>query len=106
MGALWLAQGNAVGAVREYSAVLALKPLDMASAEFDVAKAYMAEGDKAKAEEGVLASLEAGAVIRDREYKGNLVLLNVAGPASLLGRYRRYRRFRQQVQNVQKRQTG
>jgi Tfp pilus assembly protein PilF len=27
--------------------------------EFDVAKAYMAEGDKAKAEESVLASLEA-----------------------------------------------
>ena len=59
-----------------------------------------------QSEGDVLASLEAGAVIRDREYKGNLVLLNVAGPASLLGRYRRYRRFRQQVQNVQKRQTG
>ncbi len=56
-----------------------------------------------QSEGDVLASLEAGAVIRDREYKGNLVLLNVAGPASLLGRYRR---FRQQVQNVQKRQTG
>jgi tetratricopeptide (TPR) repeat protein len=59
LGTLWLAQGNNAGAVREYQAVLAMKPLDMASAEFDVARAYMAEGDKAKAEESVLASLEA-----------------------------------------------
>jgi tetratricopeptide (TPR) repeat protein len=59
LGTLWLAQGNNAGAVREYQAVLAMKPLDMASAEFDLAKAYMAEGDKAKAEESVLASLEA-----------------------------------------------
>jgi Tfp pilus assembly protein PilF len=58
LGGLWLAQGNAAGAVREYVAVLALKPLDMASAQFDVAKAYLAAGDKAKAEDSVLASLE------------------------------------------------
>jgi tetratricopeptide (TPR) repeat protein len=58
LGGLWLAQGNAAGAVREYQAVLALKPLDVASAEFDVARAYFAAGDKAKAEESVLASLE------------------------------------------------
>jgi cellulose synthase operon protein C len=58
LGALWLAQGNNAGAVREYSAVLAMKPLDMASAKFDVAKAYLAAGDKAKAEENVLGSLE------------------------------------------------
>jgi tetratricopeptide (TPR) repeat protein len=59
LGGLWLAQGNNAGAVREYQAVLAMKPLDVASAEFDLARAYMAEGDKAKAEESVLASLEA-----------------------------------------------
>jgi len=59
LGALWLAQGNTAGAVREYQAVLAMKPLDMASAEFDVARAYLAAGDKGKAEESVLASLEA-----------------------------------------------
>jgi tetratricopeptide (TPR) repeat protein len=58
LGALWLAQGNAAGAVREYTAVMALKPLDMASAQFDVAKAYLAAGDKAKAEDSVLGSLE------------------------------------------------
>jgi len=35
-----------------------MKPLDKASAEFDLAKAYIASGDKAKAEESVLAALE------------------------------------------------
>jgi tetratricopeptide (TPR) repeat protein len=59
LGGLLLAQGDNAGAVREYQAVLAMKPLDMASAEFDVARAYMAAGDKAKAEDSVLASLEA-----------------------------------------------
>ena len=59
LGALWLAQGNNAGAVREDSAVLAMRPLDMALAKFDLAKAYLASGDKAKAEENVLGSLEA-----------------------------------------------
>jgi cellulose synthase operon protein C len=58
LGELWLAQRNSAGAVREFQAVVALKPLDKASAEFDLARAYYAEGDKAKAEESVLASLE------------------------------------------------
>jgi len=59
LGDLWLAQGNNAGAVREYTAVLAMKPLDRATAEFNVARAYMAEGDRARAEENVLAALEA-----------------------------------------------
>ena len=59
LGDLWLAAGNSAGAVREYTAGLALNPLDRAAAEFNVAKAYVAAGDKAKAEESVLASLEA-----------------------------------------------
>jgi tetratricopeptide (TPR) repeat protein len=59
LGELWLAQGNNAGAVREFSAVVAMKPLDTASAQYNLAKAYMAEGDKVKAEESVLASLEA-----------------------------------------------
>jgi tetratricopeptide (TPR) repeat protein len=59
LGALWMGQGNKQGAVREYSAVLALNPLDKAQAQFDLATAYMAAGDKNKAEESVLASLEA-----------------------------------------------
>lgn len=58
LGELWLAQGNYDGAVREYSAVLALKPLDKASAEFNLAQAYFAAGEKDKAEESVLLALE------------------------------------------------
>ena len=45
-----------------------------------------------QAEGDALAALEAGAVVRDREYEGNLVRMTVAGPASLLGRYRRFRK--------------
>jgi len=44
-----------------------------------------------QSEGDVLAALEAGAVIREREYEGNLVRMIVTGPASLLGRYRRFR---------------
>ena len=58
LGTLWLAQGNNPAAVREFTAVLALKPLDKASAQFDLARAYFAQGDKEKAEESVLAALE------------------------------------------------
>jgi tetratricopeptide (TPR) repeat protein len=58
LGELWLAQGNYAGAVREYSAVVALKPLDKASAEFNLAQAYFAAGEKDKAEESVLLALE------------------------------------------------
>ncbi len=59
LGALWLAQGNNAGAVREFTAVLAMQPLDRATAEYNVAQAYFAEGDRAKAEENVLGALEA-----------------------------------------------
>jgi Flp pilus assembly protein TadD len=59
LGKLYLAQGNNAGALREYEAVVAMKPLDKAQAEYDVAKAYLASGDKAKAEDSVLSSLEA-----------------------------------------------
>jgi GTPase len=44
-----------------------------------------------QSEGGVLAALGAGALIRDREFIGNTVSMTVAGPASLLGRYRQYR---------------
>jgi cellulose synthase operon protein C len=58
LGELWFGQGNYAGAVREYTAVLALKPLDKASAEFELAQAYFAAGEKDKAEESVLLALE------------------------------------------------
>ena len=58
LGELWLAQGNGAAAVREFTALLALKPLDKAGAEFELAQAFLAQGDKAKAEESVLSALE------------------------------------------------
>ena len=58
LGELWLAQGNYAGAIREDAAVVAMKPLDKAGAEYNLAQAYYAAGDKAKAEETVLLSLE------------------------------------------------
>ena len=39
----------------------------------------------------VLAALGAGALVREREFAGNCVRMTVAGPASLLGRYRQFR---------------
>jgi GTPase len=50
-----------------------------------------------QSEGDALAALEAGALIRDREYDGNLVRITVAGPASLLGRYRRFRKAARQA---------
>ncbi len=57
-----------------------------------------------QSEGDALAALEAGAVIRDREYQGNLVQMTVAGPASLLGRYRRFRL--NERESTRKEQTG
>jgi GTPase len=39
---------------------------------------------------GILASLEGGAVVHGREFRGQGVRIEVSGPASLLGRYRGY----------------
>lgn len=59
LGALWLAQKNYPGAIREFTAVLAMHPLDKAGAEFHLAEAYLAAGERDHAEERVLLSLEA-----------------------------------------------
>ncbi len=58
LGGLWFEQRNYAGAEREYEAVLAMHPLDKASAEFDLAQCYWAAGDKTKAEDSVLLALE------------------------------------------------
>jgi len=42
-------------------------------------------------EGAVLAAIEAGMVVHERAYEGNLVRLTVSGPASQLGRLRKYR---------------
>jgi tetratricopeptide (TPR) repeat protein len=59
LGDLWLAQNNFTGAIREYSAVVAMQPLDKAAAQFNLARAYFAAGQKDMAEDHLLASLEA-----------------------------------------------
>ncbi len=58
LGDLWYAQANYSGAVREYTAVVALNPLDRAGAQFHLAQAYFASGQRDKAEESVLLALE------------------------------------------------
>ncbi len=59
LGDLWFAQANYPGAIREYTAVVALNPLDKAGAQFNLARTYYAAGQRAKAEDSVLAALEA-----------------------------------------------
>jgi len=44
----------------------------------------------AQSEGGVLAALDAGAIILDRTFEGEQTHLRVRGPASLLGKYRKY----------------
>ena len=58
LGDLFLARGKYDSAIREYTAVVALHPLDVASAQFNLARAYLAAGQRGKAEEHLLASLE------------------------------------------------
>lgn len=64
LGDLWLAQNNTKGAIREYGAVIAMQPLDKASAQYNLARAYFAAGQKDMAEEHLLASLEAAPSFR------------------------------------------
>jgi tetratricopeptide (TPR) repeat protein len=58
LGDLFFAQKEYGGAIREYGAVVASNPLDKAGAEFHLAQAYLAAGQRDKAEESVLAALE------------------------------------------------
>jgi Flp pilus assembly protein TadD len=59
LGDLLYAQKKYDGAIREYAAVVASGPMDKAGAEFHLAQAYLAAGQKDKAQESVLAALEA-----------------------------------------------
>jgi cellulose synthase operon protein C len=59
LGDLLYAQKEYDSAIREYAAVVASNPLDKAGAEFHLAQAYLSTGQKDKAEESVLAALEA-----------------------------------------------
>jgi cellulose synthase operon protein C len=59
LGDLWFAEKKFTGAIREYTAVVAMQPLDKASAQYNLARAYFAAGRKDEAEDHLLASLEA-----------------------------------------------
>jgi len=50
-----------------------------------------AELDVPQKEGAALAAIEAGMVVRQRSYEGNMVHLSVAGPASLIGKLREYK---------------
>lgn len=58
LGDLLYAQKQYGGAIREYNALVASNPVDKAGAEFSLAQAYLAAGQKDKAQESVLAALE------------------------------------------------
>jgi len=58
LGNLDMDLGKAAGAVREYQAVLAGKPVDMAGAHFGLARAYMAENKINDARDEVISALE------------------------------------------------
>ncbi|MGD0126124.1 MAG: tetratricopeptide repeat protein [Terriglobia bacterium] len=59
LGKLWFTVENYPGAIREYGAVVAMHPLDTSSAQFNLAQAYFAAGQRDKAQQHVLTSLEA-----------------------------------------------
>ncbi len=59
LGDLWLAQNNVAGAIREYQAVVAEKPLDQAAAHFKLAEAYRMANRMDEARDQVFLSLEA-----------------------------------------------
>jgi tetratricopeptide (TPR) repeat protein len=59
LGGLLLAQNDNPGAIREFAAVVAAKPLDQAGAHYDLARAYAAAKENDKAREQVELSLEA-----------------------------------------------
>jgi tetratricopeptide (TPR) repeat protein len=57
-GGVYLEQGAAPEAAREYQIVLALGPTDPANAHYDLARALLADGKKADARRQVLRALE------------------------------------------------
>jgi tetratricopeptide (TPR) repeat protein len=58
LGELQYAQKKYDAAIREYNALVASNPVDKAGAEFSLAQAYFAAGQKDKAQDSVLAALE------------------------------------------------
>ena len=44
-----------------------------------------------QSEGAILAALDAGAIVSDKRFEGNLAYVSARGPASLLNRFRRFR---------------
>jgi cellulose synthase operon protein C len=59
LGGLLLQTGDTKGAVREYQALVAMHPIDVAGSHYNLAKAYMAAGQKDQAREEAVTALEA-----------------------------------------------
>jgi tetratricopeptide (TPR) repeat protein len=59
LGDLWMETGNTAGAIREYQAVVASKPVDPAASHYNLARALMSSRRAAEAEEHLLLALEA-----------------------------------------------
>ena len=78
LGDLLYAQKQYGGAIREYNALVASNPVDKAGAEFKLAQAYFAAGQKDKAQESVLAALETAPGYRPAQK----LLLELQGPSS------------------------
>jgi Flp pilus assembly protein TadD len=76
LGDLLFAEKQYDGAIREYDARVVSNPVDKAGAEFNLARAYFAAGQKDKAQESVLAALEAAAGYRPAQK----LLLELQGP--------------------------
>lgn len=76
LGDLLFAEKQYDGAIREYSARVASNPVDKAGAEFNLAQAYFAAGQKDKAQESVLAALETAPGYRPAQK----LLLQLQGP--------------------------
>jgi tetratricopeptide (TPR) repeat protein len=59
LGDLWLSVGETQGAIREYQALVAMRPIDRATSHFSLARAYRVANRVDEAREQVLLSLEA-----------------------------------------------
>ena len=78
LGDLLFALKQYDGAIREYKVLVASQPVDKAGAEFDLAQAYFAAGEKDKAEDSVLAALEVAPGFKPAQK----LLLELQGPGA------------------------
>ena len=59
LGGLWFGESNNAGAIREYTSVLAMKPMDRATSHFNLARAYRQAKQIDEAKDQLLLALEA-----------------------------------------------